>query len=181
MSVGYSKKNSSAVALGAIAVITASVFLYIRARGRTDEPTGSPDEIGDQRYSVICDECGATYDWSAAQFAEAFSRAAAPGNLACTRCGATRAHLALHDEPTEPIDLPPEIANDPDKIREMARERQMRFQALHEQYSDRTVISDPVRRKQLDEEIESVRRELAGLVKRWSDLQAESAKPRSDR
>lgn len=100
-----------------------------------------------------------------------------PRRLVCAQCGAPRAHLRPSAEPGPSIDLPPEVASDPEKLQTLIQETHSRILELDKRYADPSIVNDPVLKKQLDEEYEALHVKAEALTRRWAQLVDEGKAP----
>ncbi len=156
--------------LAVIALLGVLNLLRANRAGNQDHVAGDPEEVGDQRYTLVCRKCGGKFVLSAIEFHNAFSAADNAQSIACARCGARRAHVLPSLEPSPEIEVDADVANDPEKIRALVLEKHDRIQALEWKYHDASVIQDPARKKSLDDEYRRLHEEAEALTRRWAEL-----------
>jgi hypothetical protein len=180
------------VAISVALILVAGLIAYRKARPARidflDAGDQRAEEVGDMRYTLVCDVCGGRFELSATDFAQQFSEASKGGHgLKCARCGALRAHLETIAPEQSQIDLPPEVRDSPEKIEQLVHEKYARIAELGNQLADPNLKNDPERRNELNAEYERLHLEAEALARRWFELvpakepTQSATRPRGDR
>jgi hypothetical protein len=163
----------TAIILGSavLVILAACAIAYLKLRPDRGQAEEAGDDVGDMRYTLVCDACSASFELSATELAQQFSEAQNRGAaFKCARCGALRAHLKTVAESKPQVEIPPDIADSPEKLEALVRETHARIAEIDGQLTDPGLKSDAARRQQLQQEYEQLHYKADALARRWAEL-----------